>query len=330
MTISGENFSGTVAVTFGGVPAPSFLQDNDTTLTVTTPAHASGVVDVIVIAAGGTSADTAADDFTYIDAGVTLTEVGGSTDLDEDGGTETYTVVLTAAPVSSVTISIIPDAQVNTDQASLTFTTDNRNESQTVAVTAVTAVDDGVVEGTHFGTIQHSASGGGYDGVPINDVVATIIDNDLASVIVTQSGGSTDVSEDGASDTYTIVLNSQPDATISIVVNDTSQATASPTSLTFTTANWAVAQTVTVTAVDDAVQEGAHTTTLSHTASGPGFDGLGISNVIVNITDNDTVSGRILIAQSGSTTTLSESGGSDSYTVRLALEPSGPVAVALA
>jgi hypothetical protein len=77
------------------------------------------------------------------------------------------------------------------------------------------------------------------------------------------------VTEGGATATYAVVLNSQPTADVTIAVATDRQTTVSPTSLTFTTANWNVPQTVTVTAVDDAVVEGVHTSTISHrTTSG--------------------------------------------------------------
>ena len=50
----------------------------------------------------------------------------------------------------------------------------------------MTAVNDAVVEGAHIGTITHSASGGGYDGVSISNVVANITDNDLPGNTWTQ------------------------------------------------------------------------------------------------------------------------------------------------
>ena len=67
VTISGTNFSGTVTVTFGGAPAISFIEGSNTAVTATAPAHMVGLLDVAVIVAGGTSANTTADDFTYID-----------------------------------------------------------------------------------------------------------------------------------------------------------------------------------------------------------------------------------------------------------------------
>ncbi len=65
VTITGSGFTGTTSVVFGTVPATKFTVLSDTALIVTTPAEASGKVDVTVTSAGGTSMDTSADQFTY-------------------------------------------------------------------------------------------------------------------------------------------------------------------------------------------------------------------------------------------------------------------------
>ncbi len=68
VTINGSGFtglSGPSAVTFGGLPATTYTVDSSTRITATSPAHDAGAVRVQVTAAGGTSVDTAADDFTY-------------------------------------------------------------------------------------------------------------------------------------------------------------------------------------------------------------------------------------------------------------------------
>lgn len=108
-------------------------------------------------------------------------------------------------------------------------------------------------------------------------------------VTITQSGGSTDVTEGGATDSYTVVLNSQPTANVTIAINPDSQTTTSLSTLTFTSANWNVAQPVTVTAVDDALVEGNHTGTITHTASSTdgNYNGINIASVTANITDNE-------------------------------------------
>ncbi len=111
----------------------------------------------------------------------------------------------------------------------------------------------------------------------------------LPGVVLTQSGGTTDVTEGGATDTYTLVLSSLPAANVSIAINPGAQVTVGSSPVVFTTGNWATAQTVTVTAVDDLILEGAHTGTISHTvtSSDLAYNGLSVPNVGVNITDNE-------------------------------------------
>ncbi len=111
-----------------------------------------------------------------------------------------------------------------------------------------------------------------------------------AGVTVTESGGSTNVTEGGTNDDYTLVLNTQPTADVSISISSGTQTTTSPTSLTFTPSNWNTPQTVTVTAVDDNVVEGSHTQTITQTASSTdtNYNGISIPSVTATITDNDT------------------------------------------
>ena len=66
VTITGLSFTGTLSVNFGGTSV-AFTLVNDTTLTVTAPAHAAGPVDVLVTTPLGTSANTVADNYTYQD-----------------------------------------------------------------------------------------------------------------------------------------------------------------------------------------------------------------------------------------------------------------------
>ena len=259
---------------------------------------------------------------------VVVTESGGSTAVTEGGATDTYTVVLNSQPSATVTITLAktPTNQVTTSPTStLSFTTSNWNTPQSVTVTAV---NDTLIEGTHTATITHTASGGGYTGVTIASVTVNITDNDTSGVTVTQSGGVTNVTESGVTDTYTVVLNSQPTATVTISVSGNSQVSASPGALTFTTANWNTPQTVIVTAVNDTLVEGTHTGTITHTASGGGFTGVSIANVTVTIIDNDA--GGVTVTQSDGSSNVTEGGATDSYTVVLTTQPSGAVSISLA
>ena len=232
-----------------------------------------------------------------------------------------YNVVLDVQPSGTVTITMTADSQVTTSPSSLTFTTGNWSTPQT---TTVTAVDDAVVEDAHTGTVTHSASGGGYDGVSISSVVANVTDNDTGSVTITESAASTDITESGLTDSYTLVLDIEPSGDVAVSISADAQVTLSATTLTFTPSNWDTAQEIIVTAVNDAVVEGSHTSTISHSASGSGYDGVSISNVVANVTDNDT--GSVTITEPGGTSVV-EGGANDTYDVILDLEEVTSIAV---
>ena len=64
VTITGTNFTGATAVTFDATAATTFTVVSDTSITATTPAGI-GIVDVFVTTPNGTSATSAADEFTF-------------------------------------------------------------------------------------------------------------------------------------------------------------------------------------------------------------------------------------------------------------------------
>ena len=72
------------------------------------------------------------------------------------------------------------------------------------------------------------------------------------------SGISGDTGEDGITATFAVNLTSAPqaDVTISLASSDTGEGTVDKTTLTFTTGNWNIPQTVTVTGVDDTEVDG--------------------------------------------------------------------------
>ena len=96
VALVGTGFTGASAVTFGGAAAPAFQVVDAKHLTVTTPVHAAGDVDVQVVATGGTSAATSAARFHYFPmdgrdpggrtslfVGQELGAVGGFTDFNQ-------------------------------------------------------------------------------------------------------------------------------------------------------------------------------------------------------------------------------------------------------
>ena len=100
-------------------------------------------------------------------------------------------------------------------------------------------------------------------------------------------------SENGGTDNFYVVLTSQPttDVVFNITSSDASEGTISPTILTFTSVNWNNNQQVIVTGVDDALDDGnvSYTITVSvdDALSDDNYDGLPDTNVQVINIDND-------------------------------------------
>jgi hypothetical protein len=226
--------------------------------------------------------------------GVTVTESGGATAVTEGGNTDTYQVVLDSPPTGDVLISIDSgDNQLTTSPDNLTFTSANWDTPQTVTVTAV---DDSLFEESHSSSLSHtvSSSDSDYDGISVADIPVSITDNDnpppgTPAVLITQSDGTTIVSEDVLTDTYQVVLNSQPTDEVTVSLATNSQLETSVTSVTFLTSNWDISQTVTVRAVDDDISEGRHTSSISHTVTSndTDYNGIDTAPVLVTISDND-------------------------------------------
>ncbi len=316
------------------------MEGNHTSLITHTASSADAAYNAIAI-----SNITAS--ITYNDtAGVSISESAGSTDISEAGQTDTYTVVLTTQPTSSVNITVTPPAQTTVNGSStpvvLTFTAGacpavgNWCTAQTVTAAFT---DDSIATGDRNVTITHSAASTdpSYNGISVNSVVANAGDNDIAGVLITESAGSTAVSEAGVTDSYDVVLTSEPTQAVTVQLTfDDAQLRAnggtSPATLTFTAGacpgigNWCTAQTVTVSAVDDAVSETLMTTssiTHSATSADANYTGIAIVSVTSNVTDND-LPGVTKVESSGSTSVV-EGGAADTYTLVLNSQPSANV-----
>ncbi|MFN8530808.1 MAG: choice-of-anchor Q domain-containing protein [Anaerolineae bacterium] len=228
-------------------------------------------------------------------ANVIIFESDGTVDVTEGGATDVFGIVLASQPTADVTITFNtnPVTEVTTDVPDVTFTPSDWNQMKLVTVTAV---DDDYAEGTpHPGYIGFSVSSSDsvYAALSIADTESNITDNDVAGVLITESGGSTDVVEGGATDTYTVVLTSKPHVDVYVDINVDTQVTADAVLLVFTDLDWNIPQTVTVTAVNDGLVEGAHTGTITHLAlsaggDDPDYDALTVASVIANITEAAT------------------------------------------
>lgn len=122
--------------------------------------------------------------------------------------------------------------------------------SPTIPVT-ITGVDDVVVDGNILFTVSVSATN---MGVTIPDVSCTNNDDDVQGITFSKTSGIA-TSESGGSDTITVTLNRQPFGTVTMDLSSSNvnEGTVSPTTLTFTPADWNLGSQhlITVTGVDD-------------------------------------------------------------------------------
>ena len=220
-----------------------------------------------------------------------LLDQGTGTVVTEGGVGDSYTIVLDTLPIADVVVTITGDADATVGGVPLeiTFTVSDWSVPQPVPVTAV---DDDVDETSpESATVTHSifSTDPQYSGLPDFNATVSVVDNDSAGVSVVESGGSTAVTEGGATDSYTVVLTSQPTGSVTVTVSESSaDFSVSDTSLTFTTVNWDQVQTVTVTAVNDSLDEPSpEVASITHSASGGGYNSVTITSVSVSVTDND-------------------------------------------
>jgi gliding motility-associated-like protein len=262
-------------------------------------------------------------------AGITVSAISGNT--SESGTTATFTIVLDSEPTANVTVNLTSDdlTEGTVSPASVTFTPVNWNVFQTVTVTGV---NDVIADGNqtyNIITAAATSTDGNYSGMNPGDVTVINVDGDVASINVSTISNHT--AEDGTTATFTIVLTSMPTAsvTVGLTSDDLSEGTVLPASIIFTTGNWNVAQTVTVTGVNDAIEDGNQSfniITAAATSTDGNYSGLNPNNVVV-INDDDTDAAGITVsAISGNTT---EAGGSATFTIVLDSEPTANVTVGL-
>lgn len=113
--------------------------------------------------------------------GVTLSKTSAAG--TEGGAIDSYTVALDTEPSANVTITADPDGQIDLGAGAgtaitLIFSPSGEQAWNIPQTVTITAVDDTDYEQDHTGSISHSASGGGYDSVMIEDVDVDITDND--------------------------------------------------------------------------------------------------------------------------------------------------------
>ena len=236
-------------------------------------------------------------------------------------------VRLQSAPVGgSVTVSASASASLAgkvSFSAALTFTSTDWDVEQSITV----AARDDADAANEFGTVDLTASGADYGGHS-GSVTVTVEDDEVAELIVSPEKLSlTEDADPGKEKSFEVRLNAAPavpEVSVAVTVSTdlSGKATVDLSNLVYTSSNWSVDQTVTVTALADA--DGADESgTVNLTATGGEFEGK-TGSVAVAISD----AGTPALKFSDLTLNIDE-GGKATYTVWLATEPSAQVSVAI-
>ena len=191
--------------------------------------------------------------------------------------------------------------------------------------TAREATITGLTKGTSYqiqvqatnaeGSSGYSAS---VTGVPSDQPGFTL---DTTSLAVCEDGTTCDRSA-----TFTIVLDKQPTADVTVRTGTSRHIAVSPTSITFTATNWNTPRQVTVTAVQDDIAYGQRTATMHLPTStrAPEYRRLRPAPVKVAITDDDTAGVEVDLDPGTpgiQTTRTVDEDQQIAYTIRLTSEP---------
>ena len=258
------------------------------------------------------------------------TAVGTITDND-DAPTQLTISVDTDTKTDGDQATIAEAAGENTVSVTATITSPTRFATDQTVMVTVGKEGDGAVEGTDYeevaGTIEITipateASGTGmFDLTPVNDRIddddetlsvegtltettvtpaaITIEDDDTRGITVSETTLTLNEADDTSTEakenekTYKVVLKSEPTGTVTVNITNPGPtvATADPSSLTFTTTNWETAQTVTVIAKDDTIDDTGNQkiTTITHTVSAKDtdYEDEKVADVEVTVTDDD-------------------------------------------
>ncbi|MFO7541977.1 MAG: cadherin-like domain-containing protein, partial [Thiobacillus sp.] len=196
--------------------------------------------------------------FTSVDEGINVSPASGAS-TTEGGGAVTFDVTLNSQPFADVTLVIVSSnaAEGTASVSLLTFTAADWNVAQQVTVTGV---NDFVDDGDQAYSIQlqpATSADRNYNALDAADIALTNLDDDTAGIVVTPMTGLV-TDEAGGSDTFSVVLTSQPmaDVVIGLSSSNPAEGVLSAGNLVFTPGNWNIPKVVVVTGVNDALNDG--------------------------------------------------------------------------
>ena len=283
------------------------------------------------VSGGGGVRDETTVSITDDDAPILTVQFGQDSQGVGEGETVNVTITLSADPERTVTIPVTStgqDGATSTDYSVPASVTFNEGETEkTIAFTAQEEDDDDDNESVKLGfgsALPARVSTGTRTETTLN------IGDDDDPVVTVMFAQTTHTVDEGDTQQVTVSVSSNPERTVIIPITRTHQGTASgadysgvPTSVTFNTGE--TSKTFDFAATQDEIDDDGEGVKLGFgTMPDPRVSAGTPDEVTVNITDDDTAD----IVLSPTVLPVGE-GGSESYTVRLATEPTVDVTVTI-
>ncbi|MDB4972743.1 MAG: hypothetical protein JWN48_1084 [Myxococcaceae bacterium] len=267
---------------------------------------------------------------------------------DQSFGAATFQVKLLSQPTANVTLTVVSSntAEGTVNPVTLTFTpglTGSPGSYADPQTVSVKGVDDAVADHDQQYSITLKTDPAGtdatYAALPARTLPALNTDDDTPGVVITGNTGSdfatvspfalNPVNEAGTTQRkFVVQLRSQPTATVSIDLasDDLGEVSVDTNSLVFTTANWNVPRVVTVTGVDDSIDDGdqsRHVVLAAPLSDDPLYNALPSVSISVLNENNDSAGFEV----SKANVSTYEEGTVDTFTVKLTSQPTADVIV---
>lgn len=272
--------------------------------------------------------------------GVTAESVSGAYFVSENNGILDISVVLNSRPSEDVvfTTASSDETEATLSTTEITFTPSNWNIPQIIQMTGE---DDFIVDGNQdifliFGSVVSADTD--YSGMAVPALPVLVLDDETYSIVVSPlSLETTEAAGDSHTATFYVGLSTQPafDVVIpGIASTDESEGGVDRGTLTFTPEDWDVPQAVTVTAVDDGIEDGhqAYYIEIGDSESlDVSYNGIALGPVSVTNLDAQAsiiVTPLVLELVEGGGGEWGESDGT--FTVVLGTAPSGDVTISVA
>ncbi len=199
----------------------------------------------------------------------------------------------TATAGTAFSYAFLANTFADTDPGdTLTYTATQSDDTALpswLSFAAATRTFSGTPTAADVGTVSVKVTASDGHGGSVSDTFDIVVS---AAGVTVSTSALTVTEEDTTGNTYTVVLDSQPTANVTVTVagHAGTDVTLTPSILTFTTTTWGTAQTVTVKAGND-TDTTNDTVTLTHSAASTdsNYGGITIGSVVVTVADNDSL-----------------------------------------